>query len=216
MKYQELYSKLKTYGVIPVIAIENEEFAIPLADALIEGGLPVAEITFRTLAAADVIARIHSERPEILLGAGTILSLDDLALAKQSGASFGVAPGLNPQIVSEAKRMDFPFIPGVVTPTEIEKALSLENTILKFFPAAASGGLKTIKALSAPYMHVGVKFMPTGGVNIENMSEYLKSEAVLCLGGTWIAPREAIVKGEWKKIRDNCIKAKAMVHNMCF
>jgi 2-dehydro-3-deoxyphosphogluconate aldolase/(4S)-4-hydroxy-2-oxoglutarate aldolase len=125
-----------------------------------------------------------------------------------------VAPGLNPQIVEEAKRLEFPFIPGVVTPTEIEKALSLENKLLKFFPAGVSGGIKTIKAISAPYMQVGVRFMPTGGVTIDNMSEYLRSEAVFCLGGTWIAPQKAISNGQWELIRDNCHRATTEFQNL--
>jgi 2-dehydro-3-deoxyphosphogluconate aldolase/(4S)-4-hydroxy-2-oxoglutarate aldolase len=214
MSSKEIYSKLSAYGVIPVIAIEEEESALPLADALIKGGLPVAEITFRTPAAAKVIARIHSERPEIILGAGTLLSLEHLSLAYTSGASFGVAPGLNPKIVIEANRLGLPFIPGTVTPTEIEQALSLGTKNLKFFPAAASGGLEMIKALAGPYAHAGIKFVPTGGVNLNNLEEYLRADIVLCLGGTWIAPREAISAGNWIQITDNCLKTMELVRNV--
>lgn len=214
MNYEEISARLKACGVIPVVAIDKPELAIPLADALLEGGLPVAEITFRTPAAADVIDRIHSERPEILLGAGTVLTPDNLVLAKKSGASFGVAPGLNTQIATEARQMEFPFIPGVMTPSEIEKALSLGYRVLKFFPAEACGGLKTLKALAAPYLHVGVKFVPTGGVNLENMGEYLKFKAVLSLGGTWIALPKSISEGNWKQIRDNCHTATSLIRHL--
>ena len=214
MSPEDLQFDLKAYGVVPVIAIEDEESAIPLSDSLIEGGLPVAEITFRTPAAAKVIDRMHSERPEILLGAGTILTLDNLSQAKKAGAGFGVSPGLNPTVVNEASRSGFPFIPGVVTPTEIEQALALGVKLLKFFPAAASGGLEMTKALAGPYAHTGVKFLPTGGVNLNNMVEYLRSDAVLCLGGTWIAPKGAIAAGKWAQIRENCRRTVEIVRKV--
>lgn len=214
MRQQELLEKLKSYGVVPVIAIESLEAALPLADALAEGGLPVAEITFRTQAGGEVIARIARERPNLILGAGTVLSLENLHAAKQAGARFGVAPGTNPQIVAEAVKLGLPFIPGVVTPSEVERALALGATIQKFFPAEASGGLAMIRALAAPYGHTGVKFMPTGGVSLANLAEYLKNETVACVGGTWIASRELIAGQQWDQIRDNCRKAMEVVRQL--
>lgn len=214
MTQEQLQQKLKGYGVVPVIAIESVEAALPLADALAAGGLPVAEITFRTAAGGTVIARIAKERPELILGAGTVLSLENLRAAKSAGASFGVAPGTNPDIVAEAGRLGLPFIPGVVTPSEVEKALALGARIQKFFPAEASGGLAMIKALAAPYGHTGVKFMPTGGVSPANLEEYLKNDAVLCVGGTWIATKELIGAGKWEQIRDNCRKAMEVVRKI--
>jgi 2-dehydro-3-deoxyphosphogluconate aldolase/(4S)-4-hydroxy-2-oxoglutarate aldolase len=211
MTQEQLQKSLESYGVVPVIAIESVEAALPLADALAEGGLPVAEITFRTAAGGEVIARIAKERPDLILGAGTVLSLENLRAAKAAGARFGVAPGTNPDIVAEAARLGLPFIPGVVTPSEVEKALALGAKILKFFPAEASGGLAMIKALAAPYGHTGVKFMPTGGVSPANLEEYLKNEAVLCVGGTWIAAKELIKEKKWGEIRDNCRKAMEIV-----
>jgi 2-dehydro-3-deoxyphosphogluconate aldolase / (4S)-4-hydroxy-2-oxoglutarate aldolase len=207
----EIFRTLMKHVVVPVIAIDSVDAALPLADALIEGGLPVAEITFRTAAAGQVIARIAGERPALLLGAGTVLTTENLRRAKDAGAAFGVAPGLNPEVVREAGRLGLPFIPGVITPTEIEQALALGLSILKFFPAEAFGGLKLIKALSAPYAHVGVKFMPTGGVSVANLPEYLASDAVACVGGTWIASREAIAEKKWDQIRANCRAAVEMV-----
>jgi 2-dehydro-3-deoxyphosphogluconate aldolase / (4S)-4-hydroxy-2-oxoglutarate aldolase len=214
MTQEQLQNSLKGYGVVPVIAIESVEAALPLADALAEGGLPVAEITFRTAAGGEVIARIAKERPNVILGAGTVLSLENLRAAKNSGARFGVAPGTNPDILAEAARLGLPFIPGVVTPSEVEKALALGAKIQKFFPAEASGGLAMIKALAAPYGHTGVKFMPTGGVSLANLEEYLKNEAVLCVGGTWIATKELIKEKKWAEIRDNCRKAMEVVRKV--
>jgi 2-dehydro-3-deoxyphosphogluconate aldolase/(4S)-4-hydroxy-2-oxoglutarate aldolase len=214
MTHEELLQTMKKYGVVPVIAIESAEAALPLADALAEGGLPVAEITFRTAAGGEVIARIGKDRPNVILGAGTVLSVENLRAAKAAGARFGVAPGTNPDIVAEANRLGLPFIPGVVTPSEVEKALSLGARLLKFFPAEASGGLAMIKALAAPYGHLGVKFMPTGGVSQANLEEYLKNEAVLCVGGTWIASKELIKEKKWAAIRDNCRKAMEVVRKL--
>ncbi|HTO21321.1 MAG TPA: bifunctional 4-hydroxy-2-oxoglutarate aldolase/2-dehydro-3-deoxy-phosphogluconate aldolase [Spirochaetia bacterium] len=200
----EVFDQLARHVVIPVIAIDSVDAALPLADALIEGGLPVAEITFRTAAAAQVIAMIARERPQMILGAGTVLTSENLGRACDSGAKFGVAPGLNPDVVAEAAHRGLPFMPGVITPTEVEQALSLGLKLLKFFPAEVFGGLKVIKALAAPYGHAGVRFMPTGGVNTGNLAEYLGEKTVACVGGTWIATREAIAEKKWAQIRDNC------------
>ena len=214
MTHEEVFAILRKHVVVPVIAIDSVDAALPLADALIEGGLPVAEITFRTAAAAEVIARIAKERPGLLLGAGTILTADNLHKAKDRGARFGVAPGLNPDVVAEAGRLGLPFIPGVITPSEIEQALSLGVKLLKYFPAEAFGGLKVIKALSAPYAHAGVKFMPTGGVTAANLPDYLASDIVACVGGTWIASREAIAEKKWDQIRENCRAAVEIVRRV--
>jgi 2-dehydro-3-deoxyphosphogluconate aldolase/(4S)-4-hydroxy-2-oxoglutarate aldolase len=211
MKPEEVLAVLKKHVVIPVIAIESAEDALPLADALIEGGLPVAEITFRTTAAAAVISRIARERPLLVLGAGTILTKENLAAAIDAGARFGVAPGLNPDILAEASRRGLPFVPGVVTPSEVEKALSMGAKLLKFFPSEASGGIQMIKALSGPYAHTGVRFVPTGGVSAANLAEYLTVPAVACVGGTWIASKEAIAGKKWAEIAENCRAAVKIV-----
>ena len=207
----EIFEKMAGFRIVPVIAIDSEEHAVPLADALIKGGLPLAEITFRTSAAAAVIRKIKKERADILIGAGTILTLENLHSAIDAGAVFGVAPGLNPDIVLEAAKLSFPFIPGVITPSEIEKALSIGCRLLKFFPAGDAGGAKMIKSLSGPYSHTGVKFMPTGGVTVENIKDYLEIPAVAAVGGTWIAKREDISAGSWEKIEENCRQALQLV-----
>jgi 2-dehydro-3-deoxyphosphogluconate aldolase/(4S)-4-hydroxy-2-oxoglutarate aldolase len=214
MEQQALFEILRKYAVIPVIAIDTPESALPMADAMIKGGLPVAEITFRTTAAGNVIAKLKKARPELILGAGTILTLENLRLAEECGAQFGVAPGLNAEIVREAHRLHLPFIPGVMTPSEIEQALGLGATMLKFFPAQASGGVAMIKALTAPYAHMGVKFMPTGGVNLDNLDKYLALDAVAMVGGTWIAPRETIADRRWDEIGQNCRQACEVVERV--
>ncbi len=211
MAATNVFEQLARHVVIPVIAIDSADSALPLADALLEGGLPVAEITFRTAAAAEVMAKIAKERPAMILGAGTVLTAENLGRACDAGAKFGVAPGLNPDVVAEAAHRGLPFMPGVITPTEVEQALSLGLTLLKFFPAEAFGGLKVIKALAAPYGHAGVKFMPTGGVSLANLTDYLAEKTVACVGGTWIASREAIAEKKWAQIKDNCKAAIEIV-----
>src|SRR5690349_17039526 len=181
MTTSSISDRLTQCAVVPVIAIDNQEAALPLADALAQGGLPVVEITFRTTAAAEVIRRFVHERPKLLVGAGTVLTPANLEAARDSGAAFAVAPGLNPQLVREAQRLGVPFIPGVATPSEIESALGLGCTLLKFFPAEALGGVAMLEALSAPYKHTGVRFMPTGGVNLANLESYLKMESVIAV-----------------------------------
>jgi len=197
----ELIKKCK---VIPIIIIEQEDAAISLADALINGGLPLAEITFRTKEAEIVIKKLTKERPNLLVGAGTILSIDTLHKAIDCGAKFGVAPGFNRIVVEEAIRLNFPFSPGVMTPSDIEAALELGVKLLKFFPAEASGGIDMLKSLCAPYAHMGVEFIPTGGINQQKLKDYLDIPQVLAVGGTWIAKKEDITEGNWQAITERC------------
>lgn len=203
MDQKELFKKMEKCGVVPVIAIESPELALPMADALIKGGLPVAEITFRTKAAADVMRTLNKERPGLFLGAGTILSVDQLLNAKECGAVFGVSPGLNPDVAKKAGEIGFPLFPGVMTPSEIEEGLSFGIKVLKFFPAEATGGVSMLKAVSAPYGHLGVRFLPTGGININNLEAYLSLPQVICVGGTWIAKKDVIAAEKWDVIEKN-------------
>jgi 2-dehydro-3-deoxyphosphogluconate aldolase / (4S)-4-hydroxy-2-oxoglutarate aldolase len=211
MSQEILLNQIAQFGVIPVIAIENVEAAVPLADALLEGGLPVVEITFRTAVAAEAIRKIARERPKLVVGAGTVLTTANLEAAKAAGAAFAVAPGLNPQTVRRAGELALPFMPGVATPTDIEQALMLGCKLLKFFPAEALGGVPMLQALSAPYQHSGIRFMPTGGVNTANLESYLKVATVAVVGGTWIAKKEDIAAGKWDDIRNRCKAALAVV-----
>lgn len=211
MPDDRVFETIASCGIVPVIAIDSTDAAIPLAEALLEGGLPLVEITFRTAVAAEVIERICWQVPSVLVGAGTVVTPDNLQAAKACGAKFGVAPGLNADIVTGARRAGLPFVPGVCTPSEIERALALGCRLLKFFPAEASGGVEMLKALSGPYGHLGVQFIPTGGVNINNLAAYLAVDAVAAVGGTWLAKKEDLAAGNWAEIRDRCKKAVDIV-----
>lgn len=207
MTQDEIFQTIAKCGVVPVIAIDSAEAAIPLADALLAGGLPLVEITFRTAAAAEAIRRITSERPQLLVGAGTVLTAANLEAALGCGAKFGVAPGLNPEIVQLAENEGWPFVPGVATPSEIEQGLALGCKVLKFFPAEALGGVPMLQALVAPYGHTGVRFMPTGGANLNNLAAYLGIRQVAAVGGTWLAKKEDLAAGKWQEIQHRCEEA---------
>ena len=200
----ELHAKIAELGVVPVIAIDDAGQAVALADALIEGGLPIAEITFRTDAGQAAIKKIATDRPDCLLGAGTILTVDQLKAAQDAGAVFGVSPGFNPKVVAEAIKIGFPLSPGVMTPSDVEAALDMGLEVLKFFPAEAAGGIKMLKALVGPYKHTGVKFVPTGGINLGNFKDYLALDVVLAVGGSWVATKADIAAGDWDKVKANC------------
>ena len=197
-------------GIIPVIVIEKEEQAVPLAKALVKGGLPVLEVTFRTKAAAAAIAAIRKEVPEAIVGAGTVLTVEMLKAAKQAGAVFGVAPGFDPVIIAEAKAQDFPFCPGVATASELSQALTAGCTMVKFFPAEAAGGVKMIKNLLGAFRFTGVKFMPTGGINLANVKDYLAVHEIVACGGTWIVPKDALANGDWAAIEKLAADAAAI------
>lgn len=198
-------------GVIPVIVIENEKDAVPLARALVNGGLNVLEVTFRTAAAAGAIAQIRKEVPQAIVGAGTILSVEQLRAAKKAGAVFGVSPGFDPVIVEEAKNALLPFCPGIATASELSQALSAGCQMVKFFPAEAAGGVKMIKNLLGAFRFTGVKFMPTGGVNLSNVKEYLSVPEIVCVGGTWIVPKDALEAGDFGRIEELAAQASKLV-----
>ncbi|PWE57522.1 2-dehydro-3-deoxyphosphogluconate aldolase [Metarhizobium album] len=198
---------IASLGVVPVIAIEKASDAVPLADALLEGGLPVAEITFRTAAAADVLAAIRDARPELCIGAGTILDKDNLKRAVDSGARFGLAPGYDPEIVDAAKAAGLPFCPGIMTPTDLTQATARGVRLAKFFPAGVAGGPKALAGIAAPFAHLGVRFIPTGGVTEGTIGEWLAIKQVVAVGGTWIAKTEDIREGRFAEIAKNAAGA---------
>ena len=204
------FDVLGNSGVIPVIVVDKVEQAVPLAKALVRGGLPVLEVTFRTEAAAAAIAAIRAEVPEAVVGAGTILTVEQLLAAKKAGASFCVAPGFDPAIVEEAKNMLMPFCPGVATASELSQALTAGCPMVKFFPAEAAGGVKMINNLLGAFRFTGVRFMPTGGVNLSNLADYLAIPEVLCCGGTWIVPKDALAAGDWARIERLAAEASAL------
>ncbi|MCI9004357.1 MAG: bifunctional 4-hydroxy-2-oxoglutarate aldolase/2-dehydro-3-deoxy-phosphogluconate aldolase [Lachnospiraceae bacterium] len=187
------------YGVVPVVVLEDAKDALPLAKALTEGGLPCAEVTFRTDAAEESIRLIRREYPDMLLGAGTVLGIDQAERALEAGAKFIVSPGFDPQIVDDCLERDIPVFPGCITPSEVAQAVKRGMEVLKFFPAEQAGGLAMIKAMAAPYTMV--KFMPTGGINEKNLKEYLECDKIICCGGSWMVKGSLIKNGEFGKIR---------------
>lgn len=198
---------IASLGVVPVIAIERTSDAVALADALLEGGLPVAEITFRTEAAADVLSAMRDARPELCIGAGTILDTANLDRAIRSGARFGLAPGYDPEIVDAAKEAGLPFCPGIMTPSDLTLAAARGVRLAKFFPAGVAGGPKALSGISAPFAHLGIRFIPTGGVTEATIGEWLAIRQVVAVGGTWIAKTEDIREGRFKEIARNVAEA---------
>jgi 2-dehydro-3-deoxyphosphogluconate aldolase/(4S)-4-hydroxy-2-oxoglutarate aldolase len=193
----EVLIRLGEIRLVPVVVLEDANNAEPLAEALIAGGLPCAEVTFRTAAAAESIKRI-SKYKEICLGAGTVLSVDQAKLAVDSGATFIVSPGFNPKVVKYCAENKIPITPGICTPTEIEMGLEYGLNIFKFFPAEAYGGLKTLKAISAPYSMI--KFIPTGGIDAKNVCEYLSFKQVFACGGSWMVTKEMISNNKFNEV----------------
>ena len=196
----QILEQLGTYGIVPVVVLQDAAKAEPLAEALCKGGLACAEVTFRTDAAEESI-RIMSEKfPEMLVGAGTVLTTEQADRAVKAGAKFIVSPGLNPEVVKWCQAHEVPVIPGIVTPTEMEQAIGLGLTMVKFFPAEAAGGVKMIKALSAPYGNV--RFMPTGGIDPANMEDYLSFQKVFACGGSWMVKKDLIQAGSFDRITE--------------
>ena len=197
---QDIVNQIRRLRVVPIITIEDAKEAIGLADALAEGGLSCLEVTFRTPAAAEALRRIARERPNLLLGAGTVLTKEQAALAKDAGAKFVLSPGLNRKIVGWCQEHDLPIFPGVCTPSDIEMAVEQGLSVVKFFPAEQIGGLPYLKAVAAPFP--GLTFMPTGGINAANLGDYLAYDRVVACGGSWMAPTSWISAAQFDKIRD--------------
>ena len=204
-----MIEKLTKHPVIPVIVIEDENDAEPLAEALLEGGLDVIEVTCRTAAAPAALARIIRSFPQMLVGAGTVVTREQAQRCVDLGVSFAVAPGFNPETVRLFQENEVLFIPGVLSPSEIESAFGLGCALLKFFPAGAAGGPKMLRALAGPYASLGVRFCPTGGVNVDNMNEYLSLPEVFAIGGSWIASKRQIAEKQWSAITQQTREALA-------
>jgi len=194
--------------LICVAVIANPEDAVPLAEALTAGGLNIIEVTFRTEGAADSIRRIRAALPRMTVGAGTVLTPNQAAQAAEAGAQFLVAPGLDEAVLEAAFGRNVPYIPGVVTPTEVSRALNLKLKLLKFFPAEASGGVAMLKALAGPFAHTGVKFVPTGGITAATLPAYLALPSVAAVGGSWMAEKDLVTQHAWAKI--TALAAEAM------
>lgn len=196
----KVLEQIEKIGIVPVVVLDDVKDAEPLAKALYEGGLPCAEVTFRTDAAEDAIRIMTEKYPDMLIGAGTVLKPEQVNRAINAGAKFIVSPGLNPSVVKYCIQREIPVTPGTANPSDIEAALEYDLNVVKFFPAEQLGGLKMIKAMAAPY--VGVKFMPTGGINSENIREYLAYDRILACGGSWMVKGELIKAGDFEKIKE--------------
>jgi 2-dehydro-3-deoxyphosphogluconate aldolase/(4S)-4-hydroxy-2-oxoglutarate aldolase len=194
----EMMKKLGKLGIVPVVVLNSADDALPLAEALVKGGLPCAEVTFRTAAAEESIRKMAKAFPEMIIGAGTVLTCEQADRAIDAGAKFIVSPGFNPKVTEYVLKKGVPMTPGICTPTEIEAALQFDLDVLKFFPAEPSGGLKMIKALAAPY--VGVNFMPTGGISAANVREYLAYDRIVACGGSWMVSGSLVKEGKFGEI----------------
>ena len=194
----EMMKKLQKIGIVPVVVLDRVEDALPLAERLMKGGLPCAEVTFRTAAAEESIRKMAKEFPEMIVGAGTVLTTEQADRAIDAGAKFIVSPGLNPKVTEYVLKKGVPMTPGVCTPTEVEAALQFGLDVVKFFPAEPAGGLKMIKAMAAPY--VGLNFMPTGGISAANVRDYLAYDRIVACGGSWMVSGKLVKEGKFDEI----------------
>ncbi|WQZ09292.1 bifunctional 4-hydroxy-2-oxoglutarate aldolase/2-dehydro-3-deoxy-phosphogluconate aldolase [Helicobacter pylori] len=199
---------LQISPIVPVVVIENIKDAVPLAQSLIEGGIPIIEVTLRSSCALEAIELIAKNVPKMRVGAGTILNPTQLEQAQNRGAEFLISPGLTIKLLEHAKKKDMPLIPGVSSSSEVMQALELGYSALKFFPAEYCGGVKLLNAFNGPFK--GVKFCPTGGISADNMRSYLNLENVLCVGGSWLTPKNLIQNKEWDKITEICKRVLAL------
>ena len=204
-----LEEKFYETGVVPVVVLEDAEDAVPLAQALVEGGLLSAEVTFRTAVAEESIRRMTEAFPQMLVGAGTVLTKEQVDAAAAAGAKFIVSPGFDPEIVDYCLEKKIPVLPGCISPSEVAQAVKRGLTIVKFFPAEQAGGIAMIKAMAAPY--VGLKFMPTGGINAGNLTEYLSCDKILCCGGSWMVKGDLVKAGDFGNIRELSAETRKLV-----
>jgi 2-dehydro-3-deoxyphosphogluconate aldolase/(4S)-4-hydroxy-2-oxoglutarate aldolase len=206
---KEIEDRIASEGIIAVLEIENKHNAAPTVKALLEGGINIIELALRTPAAIPSISLITNEFPQIFIGIGTIIESGQAAMVKKEGSvRFGVSPGLNPEIVKEAIAENLPFAPGIATPGELEKAISLGCRVVKFFHAEGMGGLSYLKNINSPYNHLGIKYIPLGGISVNNLRDYAKFKPVLAIGGSWIANKELIKAQDWKEITKRAKEAK--------
>jgi 2-dehydro-3-deoxyphosphogluconate aldolase/(4S)-4-hydroxy-2-oxoglutarate aldolase len=205
----DIVKKIESIGIVPVIALSDTEKAVPLAKALIAGGIPCAEVTFRTAEGEECIRRIAAAVPDILVGAGTVLTIEQADRAIDAGANFIVSPGFNPKVVSHCIGKGVPIVPGCATPSEMEAAMELGLDVIKFFPAEQAGGLAYIKAVAAPYTKL--LFMPTGGISAKNIGQYMAFNKIIACGGSWMVSKELLEKGDFTEIERLCKEAVKIV-----
>lgn len=207
----ELIQKIDEAGIIAVLIVDEVKHAVPLAEALLQGGVDAIELTLRTPAALDAAKAIKLGVPEITLGFGTVLTVDQVKAVVDVGADFAVSPGCNPKIIAEARKQGLSFAPGIMTPTDIEIAVQEGCRVLKFFPAATSGGMQHLQSMSAPYNYLGLRFIPLGGCNMENAPNYLQSDLITAIGGTWVAKRNLIQAEDWTTITHNAQEIRDLI-----
>jgi len=208
---EELFTHLHRTGIIAVLMIDDAEDAVPAARALLAGGVDCMELTLRTPVAMEALRRIRAEVPEMIAGVGTILTPQQARDVKAAGASFGVSPGMNPRVVAEAVQIGLPFAPGICTPSDIEQTLEHGCKLLKFFPAEPCGGLSYLKNIAAPYAHLGLRYVPLGGVDQNNAGSYLSDPLIHAVGGSWLASRQALQSKAWDEITTNARAASQLV-----
>jgi len=199
----EIIKKVDDAGIIAMLIIDDVKHAVPVAKALLKGGIDTIELTLRTPAALDAAKAIKKELPEVCLGFGTVLTIEQVKAVKEVGADFAVSPGCNPKVIAEAFRLGLSFSPGVMTPTDIEMAVEQGCRVIKFFPAESSGGMNHLINMGAPYQYLGLKYIPLGGVNMSNAKSYLESDLISAIGGSWIAKKDLILAENWEQITKN-------------
>jgi len=197
---QEMIQRLETGAVVAGFSVDKAEHGVPLVKALLAGGINAIELTLRTPAALEALKAICADVPEMLIGVGTILTPVTAVEVKKAGAHFGVSPGLNPRVVRAAQEVDLPFAPGICTPSDLEAAIELGCRFVKFFPAEASGGVTYLRSMAAPYKHLDIRYFPLGGLNAENMIDYLKEDNIPCIGGSWIVKKDLVMNEDWDGI----------------
>jgi 2-dehydro-3-deoxyphosphogluconate aldolase/(4S)-4-hydroxy-2-oxoglutarate aldolase len=211
---KDVVDRIAKSGIIAVLVIDDVRDAVPVAQTLLDNGIGGMELTLRTDAAIESLRAIRAAVPEMFAGVGTILTKAQVKLAKDNGAAFGVAPGYNREVVAAAIAAGLPFAPGIATPSEIEGALSQGCRLLKYFHAEGTGGVEYLKGINAPYKHLGLKYIPLGGVSLANLRQYLAFKDIIAIGGSWIAPQELIKAKDWAAIARNAREASAIFHEM--
>ena len=200
MNENDIFSRLQSACIVAVLVIDRAEDAAPVAEALLAGGVSAMELTLRTPAALDALREVKKAVPLMLAGVGTVLTPDQVRQAQDAGADFAVAPGMNARVVETSLKAGLPFAPGICTPSDIERALEFERKVLKFFPAGPSGGLDYLRVSAAPYAHLGLRYLPLGGISTANLADYLREPVVGGIGGSWLAPRDVIKARDWTRI----------------
>ncbi len=207
----DLAERVAQNGIIAVVVIDKAEHAAPLADALAQGGIGAVELTLRTPEALDAMKRMRAHAPDMIVGAGTVLFPEQVRQVCDAGAHFAVAPGMNRRVMQAAADAGLSFAPGIATPSDIEAALEYNCRVMKFFPAEVSGGISYLRNMAAPYKHLGIRYIPLGGLNADNMLPYVKDELISAIGGSWIAPREKIAAQDWAGIAASAKQAMELI-----